>query len=71
MSLNIDLAGEGNRHQNEFVDAYTREHFWGHPEDEVQARSDALNAYYESEGFSFGLDEDSFILPKLDEEENT
>jgi len=70
MSLNIDSAGEANRKMNEFIHAYTLEHFGEHPEDEVQARSDALNAYYESEGYSFGPDEDSFILPKLTEKEH-
>lgn len=69
MSLNIDLAGEENRKQNEFVNAYTLEHFGEHPEDEEQARSEALQAYYESLGYSFGTDEDSFILPKLTDEE--
>lgn len=70
MSLNIDSAGEANRKMNEFVNTFTLEHFGEHPKDEVQARSDALNAYYESEGYSFGTDEDSFILPKLTEEEH-
>lgn len=69
MSLNIDSAGEESRKMNEFVNAYTLEHFGEHPEDEVQARSDALNAYYGSLGCSFGTDEDSFILPKLTAEE--
>lgn len=58
------LAWEENRKQTEFVQVYILEHFGADPDDPVQAHSDALEAYWESRGFKFGQDEESFILPE-------
>ncbi|MGN7170850.1 hypothetical protein ACTHSJ_33820 [Paenibacillus cellulositrophicus] len=52
------------RKQYEFIEAYVREH--GEDRDDW---SEALGAYFEAEGYNFGLDEDSFILPEILEDE--
>lgn len=57
------LAGEVNRKQNEFVVAYIQEHYGPDPEDPELAMSEALKAYYRSEDFVFGSEEDTFVFP--------
>lgn len=57
------IFGEENRKQNEFVKKYMLEHFGEKPKDMALANSDALKAYYKSQGFTFGSDEETFIYP--------
>lgn len=54
------------RKQHELIEAYVREHG---DRDEEEVWSEALGAYYEAEGYNFGSDEDSFILPEFTEDE--
>ncbi|NRF95786.1 hypothetical protein HQN89_33710 [Paenibacillus frigoriresistens] len=63
-----ELAGEENRKQSAFVDAYIQEHFGPDPDDTELAMSEALKAYHRSLGLVFGLDEESFILPDREDE---
>ena len=51
------LAGEINRKQNEFVEAYIQEHFGPDPKDSVLAMSEALKAYYKLQNVVFGSEE--------------
>lgn len=62
---NWDLIGEENRKQNEFVKVYILKHFGSQPVDPVAAYSDALSAYWESLGYKFGGEEETFILPDI------
>lgn len=59
-----EKACEANREQTAFVNQYIRDHFGENPADPEQAMSDALDAYYKSNGLEFGPDEESFILPE-------
>lgn len=59
----LEVIGEENRKQNEFVTSYILEHFGERPADIVQAQSDALDAYWKSQGLVFGTDEETFIIP--------
>lgn len=56
--------GEAVRRQIEFVESYILEHFGSHPEDEEFAQSEALKAFYLSEGYNFtDSEEEQFIIP--------
>ncbi|MCY9763546.1 hypothetical protein M5X06_00255 [Paenibacillus alvei] len=65
-----DTAKEYNLHpglkeikdQADYVHSYNQEHFGNRPIMEEE-QSQALTDYYKSKGYSFGSDEDSFILP--------
>lgn len=61
-----EIIGEENQKQNKFVKAYILKHFGEYPADPEVANSKALSAYWESLGYKFGTDEESFILPKID-----
>lgn len=60
----IDAVGALNEKQNDFVKDYIMKHFGENPSDVVFAQSEALDAYWKSEGLDFGDGEDTFILPK-------
>ncbi|MGF7033395.1 hypothetical protein J2T17_004343 [Paenibacillus mucilaginosus] len=66
-----EQAAELNRQQNKFVEAYILEHFGPAPDDEEFAMSEALTAYRKLQGFNLGPDEDSFILPEIEEGKST
>lgn len=60
--LNLTV-GEINQAQNDFVDHYIDAHYGSNPKNIIEARSEALKAYYKAQGFEFGPEEDAFILP--------
>lgn len=63
----LTKTAEGeNAKMSQFIDAYILKHYGKDPKDPEAAQSEALAAYYDQEGYQFGNDEDSFILPKLD-----
>ena len=63
--INLDIIGEENRKQNEFITFYILKHFGSQPADPVAAYSNALDAYWESLGYEFGGDKETFILPDI------
>lgn len=64
--------GEALRRQFEFVECYILEHFGSRPEDEEFAQSEALDAFYLSEGYNLfnGSEKEEFILPDPLDPEN-
>lgn len=61
--MSWEEVSKENHEKNEYIKAYILTHFGNSIEDEAQAMSDALDAYYKYKGFNFGDDEESFILP--------
>lgn len=58
-----DEATQENAEKSDFIAKYMKEHYETKPEDELQAMSEALHAYYDQQMYNFGSEEETFILP--------
>lgn len=52
-----------NAEKNDFISRYFEEHQDSLPDDEIQAMSEALHAYYDQQTFKFESEEVTFIPP--------